>query len=171
MVVKVKLDGLNIVKARKRYYVYFRDGGVVLLKGFEGSRAELERRLAEPDLIAAYNAKRKRDLKQIYPEGTLGALIQWFENECPKYAKLADATKKDYSAAFLYLRSEFDAPVSTITQFELYGVRDKCAKEKWGRFADNSGPIVNVLAGCQTGQDGYQFGKGHRQGPCCRSKL
>jgi len=136
MVVKVKLEGLNIVKARKRYYVYFRDGGEPLLKAFEGSRAELERRLSEPDLIAAYNVRRRRDLKHTYPEGTLGALIQWFENECPKYAKLADATKKDYSAAFLYLRPEFDAQVNTITQFDLYGVRDKCAKEKWGRFAD-----------------------------------
>ena len=70
MVVKVKLDGLNVVKARNRYYVYFRDGGAPLLKAFEGSRVELEKRLAEPDMIAAYNARRKRDLKQTYPEGT-----------------------------------------------------------------------------------------------------
>jgi site-specific recombinase XerD len=136
MVVKVKLEGLNIVKARKRYYVYFRDGGAPLLKAFEGSRSELEKRLAEPDLIAAYNAGRKRDLKHTYPEGTLGALIQWFENECPKYQKLADATKADYSAAFLYLKEDFDSPLNTITQAALYDTRDKCAVRKWPRFAD-----------------------------------
>lgn len=136
MVVLVKLDGLNIVKARGRFYVYFRDGGEPLLKGFQGSRTDLERRLAEPDMLAAYNGRRKRDLRYTYPEGTLGALIQWFENECPKYQKLAEATKKDYSSAFLYLKPEWDAPVRTITQFELYAVRDKCAKVKWGRFAD-----------------------------------
>jgi hypothetical protein len=136
MVVRVGLKGLNIVPRRGRLYVYFRDTGELLLKGFEGNRAELEKRLAEPDMIGAYNARRKRDLKQSYPEGTLGSLVQWFENECPRYEKLADATKKDYQAAFLYLRPEFDTHVSTITQPALYGVRDKCAKEKWPRFAD-----------------------------------
>lgn len=138
MVVKVKLRHLNITSGRKgsgRLYVYFRDTGELLLK-FDGTRAELDKRLEEPDLLGAYNARRKRDLKQIYPEGTLGSLVQWFENECPRYEQLADATKKDYQAAFLYLRPEFDTHLSTITQPALYGVRDKCAKEKWPRFAD-----------------------------------
>jgi hypothetical protein len=107
-----------------------------LLLKFDGTRAELEKRLAEPDMMGAYNARRERDLKQSYPQGTLGSLVQWFENECPSYQKLADATKKDYQAAFLYLRLEFDTHLSTITQPALYGVRDKCAKEKWPRFAD-----------------------------------
>lgn len=62
--------------------------------------------------------------------------MQWFENDCPKYQKLADATKKDYSAAFLYLREEFDAPLNTITQTALYETLDRCAARKWPRFAD-----------------------------------
>jgi hypothetical protein len=138
MVVKAGLHGLNITNGRKgsgRLYVYFRDTGELLLK-FDGTRAQLEKRLEEPDMLGAYNARRKRDLKQSYPEGTLGSLVQWFENECPRYEKLADATKKDYQAAFVYLRPEFDTHLSTITQPALYGVRDKCAKEKWPRFAD-----------------------------------
>ncbi|MDO8398999.1 MAG: tyrosine-type recombinase/integrase [Bradyrhizobium sp.] len=106
------------------------------MKGFEGSRADLVRRLAEPDLIAAYNNRRTRDLKRTYPEGTLGACVQWFETECPTYTKLADATKKDYTAAFQYLRPEFDVPLHSITQPELYEVRDRCAVQKWPRFAD-----------------------------------
>jgi hypothetical protein len=134
--VKVKLNGLNIVPARGKYYVYHRDSGEVLLKGFVGSKADLERRLADPDLIAAYNNRRTRDLKRTHPEGTLGALVQWFETECPTFANLADATKKDYTAAFVYLRPEFDAPLSSITQPALYEVRDKCAAQKWPRFAD-----------------------------------
>lgn len=136
MVVKVKLEGLNIVRARARFYVYVRETGDPLLKGFDGSRADLERRLAEPDMIAAYNAKRARDLKHIYPEKTLGWLVEWFQSDCPKFKTLADATKKDYLEAFAYLRPEFNAPLDTITQAALYEVRDKCAADKWPRFAD-----------------------------------
>jgi site-specific recombinase XerD len=136
MVVKVKLDGLNIVRARGRYYVYLRETGHVLLRGFEGSRDDLLDRLAEPDMLAAYNAKRKRDLKNVYPEKSLGWLVEWFTEQCPEFGKLSDATKKDYLAAFAYLRPEFDAPLETITQASLYETRDTCTRERWPRFAD-----------------------------------
>lgn len=136
MVVKVKLEGLNVVKGRGKYYVYDRATGEALLKGFKGNREALEQRMAEPDFLGLYNGRRKRDLKQSYPEGTLGALIQWFENDCQKFTKLADATKKDYRAAFLYLQPEWDAPLETITQPSLYDAQEKCAKAKWPRFAD-----------------------------------
>lgn len=143
MVVKVKLDGLNVIKARGKWYVYHRDTRHALLKGFVGSRADLERRLAMPDMVAIYNARRVRDLKRTYPAGTLGSLVQWYENECPEFDKLAEATKKDYRAAFVYLKPEFDAPLSTITQPSLYEVRDRCAKDKWPRFADK---MVSALS-------------------------
>lgn len=136
MVVKVKLEGLNIVRARGRFYVYVRETGDALLKGFDGTRDDLEVRLGEPDMIAAYNVKRKRDLRHVYPDKTLGWLVEWFTEECPKFTSKADATKKDYLAAFAYLRPEFDAPLDTITQAALYDVRDKCAADKWPRFAD-----------------------------------
>lgn len=136
MVVKVKLDGLNVVRARGKWYVYHRDTKSPLLKGFVGSRDDLERRLAMPDMVAVYNARRVRDLKKTYPADTLGGLIQWFENECPEFDKLAEATKKDYRAAFVWLKPEFDCPLASITQPSLYEVRDKCAKDKWPRFAD-----------------------------------
>ncbi|MET3965447.1 integrase [Bradyrhizobium sp. S3.9.1] len=135
MVVKVRLEGLNIVRARGRWYVYFRDGGL-LLKGFEGTRDELMIRLAEPDLMGAYNGRRKRDLSRVYPEGTLGSVVAWFKSDCPRYAKLSDATRKDYDAAYEWLRPEFDCPLEAITTPSLYEVRDRCAKEKWPRFAD-----------------------------------
>lgn len=135
MVVKVRLEGLNITNGRGRWYVYFRDGGA-LLKGFEGSREALLERLGEPDMIGAYNGRRKRDLARVYAEGTLGSLVAWFKNECPAYAKLGSATRKDYDAAYGWLEPEFDAPLDTITTPALYDARDRCAKEKWPRFAD-----------------------------------
>jgi site-specific recombinase XerD len=138
MVVKVRMDGLNVTKNRDgtKLYVYHRASGEALLKGFVGNRSDLEKRLGEPDMRAAYLRLQKRELKQSYPADTLGGLIQWFENECPKFPKLAEATKKDYRAAYLYLQSEWDAPLDTITQPALYETLDKCANVKWPRFAD-----------------------------------
>jgi hypothetical protein len=136
MVVKVRLEGLNVVRSRGRFYVYFRDGGDALLKKFEGTRADLDKRLAEPDMIAAYNARRKRDLTQTYPERTIGWLVEWFLNDCPKYQGLAQATKDDYTDAFEWLRPAFDTPLHVITTPSLYELRDRCAKQKKTRFAD-----------------------------------
>lgn len=134
--VTVKMEGLNIVCPRGKWFVYVRATGQPLLKNFEGTKDELMKRLGEQDTLAIYNAQRKRDLKHTYQDGTLGALVQWFENDCPKYAKLAPATKKDYQAAFLYLKGEWDTQLSTITQPILYEVRDKAVKDKWPRFGD-----------------------------------
>lgn len=143
MVVKVKLEGLNIVKARGRWYVYIRETGEKLLSGFEGDRDQLVKRLERPDVIAKYNAPRVRKARQTWEEGTLGALVHWFETECPEYKALSEATKKDYSAAFSYLRPEFDTRLSDITQAEVYDVRDTCSVKKWPRFADK---MVSALS-------------------------
>lgn len=145
MVVKVKLDGLNVVKARGKFYVYVRETGETLLKGFAGSRVDLEKRMGEPDFISLYNSKRKRDLKHTYPPGTLGALVEWYTEECQKFKKLAEATKTDYREGYAYLRPEFDAPLDTITQSALYEVRDRCAADKWPRFADQMISAVSSM--------------------------
>jgi site-specific recombinase XerD len=145
MVVTVKLEGLNIVKARGRWYVYVRETGDALFKGFDGSRDDLMRRLGEPDMLALYNSKRVRDLKNVYPEKSLGWLVEWFQTKCPRWDKLSDATKKDYLAAFAYLRPEFDCPLDSITQASLYETRDVCAKAKWPRFADKMISAVSSM--------------------------
>lgn len=152
MVVRVKLEGLNIVKGRQpnTWYVYRRGGGSALIKGFIGSREDLEKKLAEPEMVQAYNrprllSKPASDL----PIEALGGFVHWFtcgaidgkragdvEDGYPKWWKLADATRKDYLKAYEYLRPEFDMPLAGITQPMLYETRDKCANRKWPRFAD-----------------------------------
>lgn len=157
MVVKVRLEGLNIVRSRGRWYVYPRAGGDPLIKGFSGTRAELESKLAEPDLIQVYN--RPRILGKAasdYSVDTLGGFVHWYTcgdidrtpderkaqdrfagmDGYPKWAKLSDATRKDYLDAYEFLRDEFDIVLKGITQPDLYGTRDKCANKKWPRFAD-----------------------------------
>lgn len=156
MVVRVKFEGLNIVQARGKWYVYPRAGGPALLKGFEGARIELLKELEKPEYIQAYNRPRilKRQAKK-FPIETLGGFIYWYtngdidrvekdrtsqvgklEDGYPKWQKLAVSTRQDYLEAFEYLRPEFDTVLTDITQPDLYDARDKCANVKWPRFAD-----------------------------------
>jgi integrase len=170
-VVKVKLEGLNIVKSRGRWYVYIRETGEKLVSGFVGDKPALVKRLEQPDIIAKYNAPRVRKAKKGWDEGTLGALVQWFETECPEYLSLAEATKKDYSAAFLYLRPEFDIELSDLTQADIYDTRDRCSREKWPRFADK---MVSALSSMfsqavkrkkMTNNPAMGISKGHKADP------
>jgi hypothetical protein len=59
-VIKVKLSGLKVAHARGKYYVYLRAIGETLLKGFDGDKEALLRRLSMPDMLAAYNRPRDR---------------------------------------------------------------------------------------------------------------
>ncbi len=157
MVIRVRLEGLNIVRAKGRLYVYPRSGGKALVKGFVGSRADLEKKLAEPDFIQTYNRPRVRKPAADYGIETLGGFIHWFTNGdvdrtaeqrkaadrfgakpdgYPKWVKLSDATRKDYLAAYEYLRPEFDILLKDIKQPDLYDARDAAVNAKWGRFAD-----------------------------------
>lgn len=136
--VKVRLVGLKIVRARGKYYVYRRCTGETILRGFEGDQAALRKRLAMPDMIGAYNAGRKRAPSVAYPERSLGCLVAWYTDpeQCPAFANLGETTRSEYKDRLTYLEPEFDAPLDTITQAALYEVRDRCVKEKWPAFAD-----------------------------------
>jgi integrase len=143
MVVKVKLEGLNIVCARGKWYVYDRHTKTKLFGAFEGTREQLMKVLSrDPAFLAAYNGPRLRADRK-YVAGSLGDLIHWFETECPKYKVLAPATQKSYSRAFAHLKPEFDALVDDIEQADIYDLRDRCASEKWPRFADQ---VVSALS-------------------------
>lgn len=145
MVVKVRIKGLNTVHNRRsgKWYVYVRSTGECLLSGFEGSKEALQRRMEQPDFIAIYNARRVQSIKRTYPDGTLGSLVEWYTGTAPEYAKLAEATKQDYQAAYDWLAPEFDCRLEDIDQASIYDVRDKCAAEKWPRFADK---MVSALS-------------------------
>jgi hypothetical protein len=156
-VVKVKLEGLKIAHARDKYYVYRRATGETLIKGFVGNRGDLEREMATPEFIAVYNRPRTRAKPaSAFSLETLGGFINWFTNGdidrtkeerkaedrfagsegYPKWAKLSAATRQDYLEGFEYLRADFDVLLADITQPDLYNTRDKCARQKWPRFAD-----------------------------------
>jgi hypothetical protein len=155
MVIKVQLRRLKVYQRRGRWYVYPRTGGKPLVKGFDGTREELLRKLEEPDFLQTYNRPRLQKPSASFPIETLGGFVHWYSNGdvdrpvrewadnpgsvagCyPKWSKLAKATRQDYLEAFDYLRAEFDIVLKDITQPDLYSVRDACAVKKWPRFAD-----------------------------------
>ena len=96
--VKVKLEGLKIAHARGKYYVYVRETGEALLRGFDGDGTALRQRLAMPDMIGAYNARRRFKGPISYPDKTLGWLVAWFSDpeQCQDFKELAESTQHDY---------------------------------------------------------------------------
>jgi integrase len=138
MVVKVRLKGLKIARnPAGKYFVYVRSTGEAILRNFDGDRAALIKRLAEPDMIGAYNVRRNRDPKS-YPERTLGWLVAWITDpeRCPEFKGLSVGTQETYKKRLAYLELGYDAPLEIITQASLYEMRDRCAREKWPTFAD-----------------------------------
>jgi integrase len=131
-VVKVRLEGLKIARARGKYYVYVRSTGHALLRGFEGSREALRKRLAQPDMIGAYNVRRK---KREYPEQSLGWLVEWYLKSS-EFKALGKTTQEEYSDRLKYLEPEYDFPLADLTTADIYEVRDRCVREKWPAFAD-----------------------------------
>ncbi|WP_315762026.1 integrase [Bradyrhizobium sp. SZCCHNS2005] len=162
--VEIKLKGLKIAKGKTgAWYVYRRATGEALIQNFKGSRSELLALMAGADFIRLYNAPRalKRPGASELGSDTLGGLVSWYTNgdidRCrdergkfvvpdlpdkapadayPKWRKLARATRKDYLEAYDYLRDAFTLTLREIEQPDLYDLRDKCANEKWPRFAD-----------------------------------
>jgi integrase len=115
-----------------------------LLKGFEGTREQLERQLASHDFRVKHSQAEGRDRSPTYADGTLGSIIKWFKDECPRWDKLSIASKEDYEKSFTYLEAAsheiagplYDIPLEQINQPGIYGLRNKVAKAKWPRFAD-----------------------------------
>ncbi|WP_024507170.1 site-specific integrase [Bradyrhizobium sp. ARR65] len=164
MVVRVRLRGLKVARARGKYYVYRRATGEIIIKGFLGSREDLMRRLEDPDLMHAYNRPRlARRPASDFGSETLGGFSHWYTNGdidrlsnpkhldepgslpdgYPKWRQLAKATRKDYLAAYDYLREDFDMLLADVKQPDLYEMRDNCANRKWPRFADK---LISALS-------------------------
>lgn len=145
--VKVRLRGLKIARAKGKYYVYVRATGEAILTAFEGSKDALQKRLADPDMIGAYNARRSHKRRAAYPEQTLGWLVQWFIDpvQCQRFKKLGQATREDYKDCLTWLEPEFDCPLNLISAPSLYEVRDRCISEKWPAFADKMMTALSTM--------------------------
>jgi hypothetical protein len=162
---QVNLHGLKIARnPRGDYYVYDRVTKEKLIKGFRGTREQLDLQFRSPTFIAAYNRLRGESTipgsgSQTFQRDTLGGLLQWFtcgdidryddpevrkgatkaepdQDGYPKWLKLAPATRQDYLECYDWLRDAYSIDLKDIRQPDLYTLRDKCALAKWPRFAD-----------------------------------
>ena len=138
MVVRVKLSGLNKRRAREKWYVSLRSTGETLVRGLDGDEADLQRHMDTDEFKRLYLAAKNRKRKPVYDAGTLGALIDWFKSDCPRWGKLSDTHKADYEDTFSFLEPELDFYVSDLTPPDIYSLRNKASKAKWPRFADKA---------------------------------
>lgn len=141
--VRVRLPGLNVVRSKGRFYVYARGTGQVLVKGFDGDRAALQRHLESVGFVDQVQKIRKAAMPKTYAEGTLGGLVQWFMDENPRWQSLSDASRQDYRKSFDFLEGSFELELREITTTDVYDARNQAAKVKWNRFADK---LVSCLS-------------------------
>lgn len=135
--VSVDLKGLKIARARGKYYVYRRDTGDPIIKGFVGDIEALRKRLGEPDMLGSYNVGRKRTASTAYAERSLGWLVAWYTDteRCEEFKGLAESTRDKYKKALAFLEDVYDTQLADITQADIYQARDKCSKERWPSLA------------------------------------
>jgi hypothetical protein len=143
MVIAVKLEGLNVVCPRGKWYVYYRSTGHALIKGFKGSKEELEKHMESLEFLSIYTRHKTSLGKTVWPEGTLGAVVGWYLSDSAAFSKLSEATKKDYRKAFDHLKSEFDFPLKDLEQGDIYQIQNDIAKARTARFADK---VVSALS-------------------------
>lgn len=133
----VQLHDLKIYQSKGRWYVYVRSTRAPLIQKFEGTKAKLLKHLETPEMIGAYNVKRKHD-KRIYRERTLGWLVSWFTDpeRCQHFKRLSEGTQHRYRNCLAELEGVYDDELDAIQTSHIVEARDVVEKEKWPAFAD-----------------------------------
>jgi integrase len=146
--VNVRMRGLKVYSVGGKWYVYVRATGEALLKNFSGSKADVLKLLATPEMMGAYNTKRSRTARS-YPEQTLGWLAAWFvvPTQCEHFKKLAQTTQDKYKECLSCLEEVYDAPLSDLRTHDIVLWRDKVEKDKWPAFADRMVTALSTMFG------------------------
>ena len=79
----------------------------------------------------------------MFPDGTLGNLIDWFKSETDRWQRLKPRTKSDYNDCFAWLTNELHYPIDSINRAGIANLRNIAAKKRWPRFADH---LVTALS-------------------------
>ncbi|MEO1142529.1 MAG: tyrosine-type recombinase/integrase [Pseudomonadota bacterium] len=139
---KVSLKGLNIRQSKGKWYVSWRTGGS-LIRGFEGTRKQLETYMSGNDFLSLYLASEAAPITKQFPQGSVGQVIEWYKEHTQRWADRKPRTKKDYQQAFDWLGEELNYPVELLTPADIATVRNKAALEKYPKFADH---LVSALS-------------------------
>lgn len=134
---KVKLKGLNIRRnSTGKWYVSLRASGSKLITGFDGTRDDLDREMEREEFLDAYIAARRRGKRITYPQGTLGALIDWYETR-EAWTGLRPRTQSDYKKARLFLERVFSYNYREITSEDVIEMRDRAAEKHYKKFSND----------------------------------
>lgn len=134
---KVKLSGLNIRRnSTGKWYVSIRATGTALISAFEGTRDDLTRAMSADGFLDAYSIGKKAKKKRVYPDGTFGALIDWYETRTA-WTDLAARTKADYIKARDFLDPVFGYIAHEVTGDDVIEMRNRAAETRYAKFSND----------------------------------
>lgn len=140
---KVRLKGLSIYQRRGKWYAYYRSNGKALVKGFEGTRADLDKHLATPGVLNFYSEI--ADLPRVKGFGTLGGLIDFYKTK-DKWKKLKPRTQADYQKVIDWLeeKNQLKTPVLSIKPKHIVITRDRAAEDKYTKFSNDALSVLSA---------------------------
>jgi len=141
----VKLKGLNTRRnATGRWYVSLRATGASLVSGFVGSREDLDRHMGQAEFLGAYTAALRRGKRIVYPDGTLGALIDWYETR-EAWTKLRPRTQADYRKARAFLEPVFSYNFREVAGEDIIEMRDRAAEKHYKKFSNDVVAYISAV--------------------------
>ncbi|MGE0231730.1 MAG: tyrosine-type recombinase/integrase [Flavobacteriaceae bacterium] len=147
--VKVRLRGLNKRQARGKWYVSIRATGETVVKGFDGTAAELQAHLESEGFLTSYATALRRNRVRAPVPGSLGDLVDWYmSGDVDRWNRLDERTRQDYSKALNDLsQDDRDMFLDDLEPADLYDLRDNVAKIKWPKRADQ---LMAALSGAMS---------------------
>lgn len=134
---KVKLSGLNIRRnSTGKWYVSVRATGAALISAFDGTRDELTKAMSADSFLNAYSIGKSAKKRRVYPDGTFGALIDWYETR-EAWTKLAPRTRADYTKARDFLDPVFGYVAREVSGDDVIDMRNRAAEKHYAKFSND----------------------------------
>lgn len=148
----MRLKGLNTRQnSTGKWYVSLRTSGALL--GTAPDRKALDRLMASPSFLDAYTLALQSKKKRVYPDGTFGALVDWYKTRA-EWTKLAPRTRADYDKALLFLEPASAYSVNEIEMPDIVELRDQAAADHHDKFSDTVIAVMSAIfrTACDAGR-------------------
>lgn len=148
----MKLKGLNTRKnSAGIWYTSHRASGILL--GKADSREALAALMETPEFLQAYVLAKTGKKKITYPDGTFGALVDWYQTR-PAWTDLADRTRADYQKALNFIEPAYGYSKNEIELSDVIELRDQAADEHHLKFSDTVIAVMSAVfrTACNAGK-------------------
>ena len=148
----MKLKGLNIRQnSAGVWYASYRSTGALL--GKADSREALDALMEAPAFLQAYVLAQTSKRRIIYPTGTFGALVEWYQTR-PEWTDLAKRTRADYQKALNFLEPAYGYSSDEIELADVADLRDQAAAEHHAKFSDTVIAVMSAVfrTACDAGK-------------------